>query len=192
MANNVFAVDCSLLTCDGSLGAAGKQVQYCPAFIKRSELNSLILVNPTVGTVIANWGDSLVALDFDIDNTDATDTKQKQFFGKGSIAEAEGSPVVLNDFQDYNLGDKTTATFVIYDISPETYTYWAKVKCGKIKPRGYFTTVASEIIGSATAIQFTSVNPNIIFDEGSDAVKRIEVTLIWESDTFPDVYPYPL
>ena len=189
---NISAVDCDALACDGVLGAAGTQVQYCPANIRRSQLDSVILVNPTVGTLIANWGASLVALDFDIDNTDITDVKQKQFFGKGSIAESEASEIELNSFQMYNLGDTNTATFSIYDISLDTHEYWSKVKCGKIKPLGYFTTVDSEIIGVAAGLNFTSIKPNLIFDEGKDAVKRIDVTFTWEAKTFPDVYPYPL
>lgn len=189
---NISAVDCSALDCNGVLGAAGSQVQYCPKGIKRSQLSSVILTNPTVGTLIANWGNALVALDFNIDNADATDVKQKQFFGKGSIAESESSEIELNDFQTYNLGDTNTATFSIYDIDEATHEYWSKVKCGIIKPLGYFTTVDSEIIGVAAGLNFSSIKPNLIFDEGKDAVKRIDVTFTWEAKTFPDVYPYPL
>lgn len=190
--NNVFAVDCSAIDCDSPLGAAGTQDRYCPKNVKRSQLDSVILIHPTLGTPILNWGAALVALDFDIDNTDATDTKQKQFFGKGSIAESEDSEVELNSFQLVNLGSTTSATLSIYDIDADTYTYWSKVKCGIVKPRGYFTTVDDEIIGSAVGINFSSIKPNVIFDEGKDAVKRIDVVFTWESKTFPDVYPYPL
>ena len=192
MPTNVFEINCDALDCDSPLGAAGVQDKYCPKNVKQSQLDSVILVHPTLGTLVTNWGPSLAPTDFDIDNADATDVKQKQFFGVGSIAESEDSEVEINSFQLVNLGSTTTATFTIHNIDSETYDYWRKVKCGTVKPRGYFTTVADEIIGSATAINFSSIKPNIIFDEGKDAVKKIVVVFTWESKTMPDIHDYPL
>ena len=84
---NQFGIDCSTILCpDGILGAVGVMSQNCDASVNQSEINSLLLVHPTLGTLVTNWGSGLVALDFDIDNTDATDVKQKRIFGSMNLS----------------------------------------------------------------------------------------------------------
>ena len=68
---NQFSVDCSTVPCpDGPLGAMDPQSQNCNA-VKQSEVNSLIMWHPTLGTAPTNWGPAMTPADFNIDNADS-------------------------------------------------------------------------------------------------------------------------
>lgn len=195
MANciNIFGIDCSTITCpDGLLGAADVMTSDCSANINRSEVNSVILVHPTLGTPIANWGAGMVALDFDIDNSDATDVKQKQFVGRGSFGEPETTTTTLNDFREYDITKTYTLTFTVFDIGDSTYDFMRKIECGSVTPLLYFTTVAGKIYGKDGGICPKQVRASLILDEGSDAIERWQVQFIWEAKTAPDRFDYPL
>lgn len=195
MANciNTFAVDCSTITCpSGLLGAANSMSADCSANVNRSEVNSVILVHPTLGTAITNWGAGLVALDFNIDNTDATDVKQKQFIGRGSFGEPEAITTTLNDFREYDITKTYTLTFTIFDVGDATYDFMRKIECGSVVPLLYFTTVSSKIYGKDGGICPKQVKASLILDEGSDAIERWQLQFVWEAKTAPDRYDYPL
>lgn len=188
-----FEIDCSALDCTTAHPAAAAQRRDCPTGIKRSEINSLFTLDPINGVPISNWGAGLVALDFDIDNTDATGVKQKQFFGKGNLAVDDGVAVTLNDFNSVDISKIQTLTFEIYDIAPETFNYFRSIQCGTLStPRIYFTTVSDMIYGAAEGILLTSFKVSFPLDEGEDAIEKIVITATIDDKVAPDRYDYPL
>ncbi len=188
---NAFSIDCDAQTCAAALGAASTQVQDCPANINQSEVDSVILVHPTLGTLVTNWGASLVALDFDIDNTDATDAAQKRFFGVGSVPANDVQEVTLNNFQSFGLDKTFTLTMDIFDITPATYDYFRKIQCGKVKPLLYYTTVADKIYGSSVGISPIKFNVTTPLDSGEGSLEKITIEVSWKAKTSPDRYPMP-
>ena len=98
--DNIFAIDCDTVLCPaGALGAMDVQTENCND-VNQSEVDSLIMWHPTLGVAPTNWGAGIAAIDFDIDNTDATDVKQKQLFVKGGMPASEEITKTLNSFQD--------------------------------------------------------------------------------------------
>lgn len=188
---NEFSIDCDAQTCAAALGAASAQVQDCPANINQSEVDSIILVHPTLGTLVTNWGPSLVALDFDIDNTDATDVSQKRFYGVGSVPANEVQDVTLNNFQQYSLDKTFTLTMDIFDITPTTYDYFRKIQCGKVKPLIYYTTVADKIFGSSVGISPIKFMVTTPLESGEGSLEKITIEVSWKAKTSPDRYPMP-
>jgi hypothetical protein len=190
---NQFGIDCSTILCpDGILGAVGVMSQNCDPSLNQSEINSLLLVHPTLGTLVTNWGAGLVALDFDIDNADATDVKQKRIFGSGDMPNSEPLQVTTNDFNVNTLMRTYTLNFTVFDIDSVTYDYFRKIQCSSVKPLIYFTTVAQKIKGSATGISPASFDVQTPLDRGEENVERIELTITWKSKTSPDSYDSPL
>lgn len=190
---DIFEIDCSALECDGVYAAATAQDPNCPNDVYRSEVNSIILIHPVLGTPIANWGASMTALDFDIDNADATSVKQKQFFGVGNVAEPEEVTTTLNDFSEVVLARKNTLSFEIYDVSQETRDFFRQLQCGKLpRPKLYYTTVADKIYGAEMAIPLISFKATELSEQGEDAITKWQITAIWDSKVAPDRYDYPL
>jgi hypothetical protein len=148
--------------------------------------------HPTLGTAPTNWGSSLAATDFNIDNADATEVAQKQFFGIGSIGEPEIVTTTLNDFREYVLTKIYTLTFTIFDIGSDTYDFMRKLECGVVIPYVLFTTVGQEIGGKDGGICPKSIQPSLILDEGNDAIKKWQLVITWESKTAPDMFDNPL
>lgn len=190
---NIFSVDCSSISCpSGALGAADVMTQDCSSDIKRSEVNSIILFHPTLGTdPTSNWP-TPAAVDFSIDNADATDADQKQFFGRGSLGEPEAVTTVINDFREFTLTKEYTLTFTIFDIGGDTYDYMRKLECGAVVPLLLFTTVGGEMYGNSGGICPKSIQPSLILDEGNDAIKRWQLVIKWEAQTAPDAVTNPL
>jgi len=188
---NEFSIDCDAQTCAAALGAASAQVQDCPANINQSEVDSIIMIHPTLGTPISNWGGSLVALDFDIDNTDATDVSQKRFFGVGSVPANEVQEVTLNNFQNFSIDKTFTLTMDIFDITPATYDYFRKIQCGKVKPLFWYTTVADKIYGSTTGINPIKFMVTTPLESGEGSLEKITIEVSWKAKTSPDRYPMP-
>lgn len=189
---NKFAVDCDLILCpDGSLGAAAAQTENCND-VTLSEVNSIILIHPTLGTAITNWGPALATTDFDIDNTDATDAKQKRFFVSGSMAEPEETTVTVNSFQDVVINRKYTLAVSLYNIPSETYDFIRKVQCGSVKPLFYFTTMGGKIFGKSTGIIPSKVSCSLVLGQGTDAIETVNMVFEWYAITAPDRYDNPL
>lgn len=188
---NEFTIDCDAQTCAAALGAASAQVQDCPANVFQSEVDSIIMIHPTLGTPIANWGPTLAAIDFTIDNTDATDVDQKRFFGVGSVPANEIQEVTLNNFQLYAIDKMFTLTMDIFDITANTYDYFRKIQCGKVKPLFWYTTVGGKIYGSATGISPIKFNVTTPLDSGESSLEKITIEVSWKAKTSPDRYPMP-
>lgn len=188
-----FAIDCAALDCTTLHPVAAVQLRDCPKAPNRSEVNSIILLDPINGTPITNWGSGLIATDFNIDNTDATAVAQKQFFGKGNLAVDDGVAVTLNDFKSVDLTRIQTLTFEIYDIEPATYDYFRSLQCGNLAiPKLYFTTVSDMIYGAADGILLTSFKVAFPLDEGEDGVEKIIITATIDDKVAPDRFDYPL
>lgn len=193
MATNQFAIDCDLITCPGgSLGAMGAMDISCDPNLNQSEINSLILVHPTLGTPITNWGASLVIGDFTIDNADATNVDQKRVFGQGDMPASEVVTVITNNFNENVLTRKYTLNFSVYDINAVTYDYFRKLQCSTVKPLLYFTTVAQKIKGKDGGIVLTSFKVDTPLERGPESVERIDIIATWEAKTSPDSYDSPL
>ena len=112
--DNIFAIDCDTVLCPaGALGAMDIQTENCND-VNQSEVNSLIMWHPTLGVAPTNWGAGIAAIDFDIDNTDATDVKQKQIFVKGGMPASEEVTKTLNSFQDVVINRTHTLTLELY------------------------------------------------------------------------------
>ena len=194
--NNVPQIDCANVTCVSALGAAGTQVQDCPANITQAEVNSIIAQHPTLGTAITNWPATgqtgLVAGDIVIDNTDATSVALKQFFGVGSIAAPEESLITLNDGQETVLSRKYSLVFTMWDINSATYDWLRKVQCGSIKPKLYYTDRANYGYGVDGGLTTTKWAVSFPKDTGDDAVNRAEITITWNAKNDPDRVVWPL
>ena len=193
MPTNIFAVDCDLITCPGgSLGAASAMDINCDPNLNQSEINSLIMTHPTLGDLVTNWGPGLVVGDFDIDNTDATNVKQKRFFGIGDLAASEALTVTTNNFNSNVLMRTFTLNFSIFDLSPATYDYFRKLQCSTVKPLLWFTTVAQKIKGKDGGISLTSITVDTPLERGEESVERIDIVMTWKAKTSPDSYDSPL
>ena len=192
MPTNLFGVDCDTQTCNEVFVVAAAQDANCPSRVLRSELKSIILIHPTLGTPIANWGASMVAGDFDIDNTDITSVKQRQFFGIGSVAESEDTLITLNDNNQHRLKSTYTLEFRVMDIPAATDEFFRQIECGVLRPLFYYVTVDDQIYGSATGIIPSIFKANKVMDEGDDAVVTWKFTVTWSAKVSPDNYDYPL
>lgn len=189
---NIFAVDCDLLDCpDGALGAMDAQSESCNEVIQ-SEVNSVIFWHPTLGTAPTNWGAGITALDFDIDNTDATDVKQKQIFVTGSVPEATDTEVTVNGFQTIVLSRTHTMTVNLYTFGDATYDYLRKIQCGKVKPQFDFTTNGGKLFGKDGGITPSKISANFVLNEGEESFETWTITFEWKSLTAPDRLDNPL
>lgn len=191
MASNEFAIVCPICP-DGVVGAVGVMSKDCDPELNQSEINSLILVHPTLGTLVTNWGPSLDVLDFDIDNSDANDVKQKRIFGQGDMPASESLTVTTNDFNVNTLKRTFTINFSVFDIDSVTYDYFRKLQCSTVKPLFYFTTVAQKIKGGEFAITPTSFDVQTPLERGEESVERIDLVITWKAKTSPDSYDSPL
>ena len=186
-----FEIDCSALVCGGALGAAGAMVQGCPANIELSEIDSIILWDSTISAPTANWAaDAMVIADFDIDNTDAT--KLNRFFGVGNIGESEDTEITVNNFQTVKTKSRFTLNFAITGYDNATYDYFRKIQCGTVKPYLLYTDVAGKMFGKIDGILPVAFKVTFPKDEGEEGVKRILLTISWDSKTDPDMKTSPL
>ena len=190
---NIFSIDCSSITCpDGTLGAMDAINQDCNDNIYQSEINSLIWWHPTAGADITNWGPSLAASDFDIDNTDGTDAKQKRIFGQGDLSAPEYSTVTTNNFNQVDLPSTYTVNFDIFDVGGNSYDYLRKLQCSKVKPNFVFTTVGGKIWGDGDGITPTMFRLSPILERGEESVEKWSLVITWKSHTAPDRQANPL
>ena len=189
---NIFSVDCSTLVCpDGALGAMNAQSQDC-ASVNQSEVNSLIFWHPTLGTAPTNWGAGMAAIDFNIDNTDATDVAQKQIFGVGDLPAPEFQSVVVNNFNSVDIAGTWTLNFDLYDIGDDTYDYLRKLECSKVKPQFIFSTVGGYLYGKDGGITPTQIRLSPVLERGEESVERWSLIITWKGQTAPDRVENPL
>ena len=195
---NDFAIDCAVdVVCpDGSLGAANADAINCTN-ANLAQVQSLILIHPTLGTPISNWtpGVTLQVSDFSIDNTDSTDTEQKQFFVKGGVSEPEESTTELNSFREYTLKKIYTLSFEFYNDGEgetDTYDYWRRVECGTVIPNFYYTTEGGQIFGRDGGIVPSKFSVSKVLEEGEDSVEKWVGTIQWNARVSPDRKVNPL
>ena len=190
---NIFSIDCSSITCpSGALGAMDLINQDCNDNIVQSEVNSLIWWHPELGTGITNWGPSLATGDFDIDNTDATDAKQKRIFGQGDLSAPDYSTVTTNNFNVVDLPSTYTLNFDIFDVGGDSYDYLRKLQCSKVKPAFVFTTVGGKVYGDGSGIAPTMFRLSPILERGEESVEKWSLVLTWKAHTAPDRQTNPL
>lgn len=189
--DNIGAIDCSTQTCADTLPAAAAQDQFCPENVTLSEINSLILWSAN-GTAPTNWGSSIASTDFNIDNTLSDGTSQKQFFGVGSIAEAEDSEVTLNDDQTQVVERTRTLTFTLFDLPEATYDFLRNLQCGKYRPRIFYTDRGEFIYGVDGGLVLKQFRVNFPKNTGNDAVNQAVITAVFAGLTDPDRYANPL
>lgn len=188
---NIFSVDCSTLICpDGALGAMNDQSQDC-ASVVQSEVNSIIFWHPTLGSGPAVWPPTAPS-DFDIDNTDATDVKQKQIFGIGDMPAPEFQSVVVNNFNEVDIAGTWTLNFDLFDAGSDTYDYLRKLECSKVKPQFIFSTVGGYLYGKDGGITPTQLRLSPILERGEESVEKWTFTITWKGQTAPDKVPNPL
>jgi len=189
---NIFSVDCSTVVCPaGALGAMDAAAQNCNAVVQ-SEVNSIIFWHPTLGTAPLNWGGSMVVGDFDIDNTDATDVKQKQIFGIGDMPAPEFQSVVVNNFNSVDIAGTWTLNFDLFDIGSDTYDYLRKLECSTVKPQFIFSTVGGNLYGNNGGITATQIRLSPVLERGEESVEKWSFVITWKSQTAPDRVPNPL
>lgn len=195
--DNVGSVDCSTQTCDGALSPANTQNRTCPANISQAEINTLILWNPNTGATFndnapTNWGQSIASSDFNIDNTDATDVAQKQFWGVGSIDAPENLEQTINDGQTVILDRTRTLTFTIFDIGDDTYDYFRELQCDKIRPYFIYGDLGGYLYGVDGGLVPKLFQPSNPKSSGEDAINQIQITIAFDGKTDPDRVPNPL
>ena len=190
--DNIFAIDCDTVLCPaGALGAMDVQTENCND-VNQSEVNSLIMWHPTLGVAPTNWGAGIAAIDFDIDNTDATDVKQKQIFVKGGMPASEEVTKTLNSFQDVVINRTHTLTLELYTFGDATYDYLRKLQCNKVKPLFCFTTVGGKLFGKDGGISATKFALDFLLEEGEENCEKWSITISWKSLTAPDRLDNPL
>ena len=190
--DNIFAIDCDTVLCPaGALGAMDIQTENCND-VNQSEVDSLIMWHPTLGVAPTNWGAGIAAIDFDIDNTDATDVKQKQLFVKGGMPASEEITKTLNSFQDVVINRTHTLTLELYTFGDATYDYLRKLQCNKVKPLFCFTTVGGKLFGKDEGIYATKFALDFLLEEGEENCEKWSITISWKSLTAPDRLDNPL
>jgi len=190
--DNIFAIDCDTVLCPaGALGAMDIQTENCND-VNQSEVNSLIMWHPTLGVAPTNWGAGIAAIDFDIDNTDATDVKQKQIFVKGGMPASEEVTKTLNSFQDVVINRTHTLTLELYTFGDATYDYLRKLQCNKVKPLFDFTTVGGKLFGKDGGISPVKFALDFLLEEGEENCEKWSITISWKSLTAPDRLDNPL
>ena len=190
--DNIFAIDCDTVLCPaGALGAMDVQTENCND-VNQSEVDSIIMWHPTLGVAPTNWGALIAAIDFDIDNTDATDIKQKQLFVKGGMPASEEITKTLNSFQDVVINRTHTLQLELYTFGDATYDYLRKLQCNKVKPLFCFTTVGGKLFGKDEGIYATKFALDFLLEEGEENCEKWSITISWKSLTAPDRLDNPL
>lgn len=189
---NDFAIDCDLIICpDGALGAMDAATRDCND-VTQSQIDSLILWHPTLGTPPTNWGSGILATDFNIDNTDATDVAQKRLFVSGGMPESEEITVVTNSFQEVTIKRTFTITATLYTFGGDTYDYLRKLQCNKVKPKFDFTTDGGKLFGKDGGIEPSKFALDFVLEEGEESVEKWIITIQYKAKTAPDRLDSPL
>lgn len=189
---NIFSINCANVTCpDGALGAMDIISQDCNGNINQSEVNSIILWHPTLGSGPTAWP-PLAPTDFNIDNTDITDVAQKQIFGQGDMPLPEFQSVVTNNFNSVDIAGTFTLNFDIFDVGATSYNYLRKLQCATVKPYFIFSTVGGYLYGKDGGIVPTQFRLSPVLERGEESVEKWTCTITWKSRTAPDRVENPL
>lgn len=189
---NIFAIDCDTVDCpDGALGAMDAQSESCNDVVQ-SEINSIIFWHPTLGTAPTNWGAGIAAIDFSIDNTDATDVNQKQIFVVGGMPEPEETTITTNGFQEVTLSKTFSLTATLYTFGDATFDYLRKLQCNKVKPQFVFTTAGGKLVGNDGGITPSKFTLNYVLEEGEESVEKWTFDIQFKALTAPDRLDNPL
>jgi hypothetical protein len=134
----------------------------------------------------------MVVGDFQIDNTNADDTKLKRFPIVGSSAKPEYQKQTTFSFKSVVTLKKRTFEFKIYHVDSITYDYLRRLECGKVRPNVLFETEGGFIIGGDGGMQYDEFELDPVWDEGEDAIEYWICTITVNSKNAPDRVPNPL
>lgn len=189
---NVFSIDCTALDCDTAiLGPAATITSSCLES-DLSQLGGVILWHDGVAPNPTNWGPTMVVGDFDIDNTNADDTKQKRFPIVGSSPKPEYTKQTTFGFKAVTVLKKRTISFKIYHVDSVTYDYLRRLECEKVRPNVLFETEGGYLLGKDGGIQYDDFELDPIWEEGEEAIEYWECTITFSSKNAPDRVPDPL
>ena len=189
---NIMSISCDDLVCPGGiLGAANNVSTDCLDAIL-SQIGGIIMWNPTIGTAPTNWGPSMVVTDFDIDNTDATDVKQKRFPLIGNLGKPEYQKIPTIQFKTVTALKTRSFNFKIYHVDSINYDFFRKIECGKIRPKILLETEGGFLLGKDGGIEYADIELDAIFEEGETAIEYWEGVITFKAQVSPDRVPNPL
>lgn len=189
---NIFSIDCENTVCpNGTLGAAGNFDLSCLDAVL-SQLKSIVMWHPTLGNAPTNWGPSMLVTDFDIDNTDATDAKQKRFPIIGSLGKPEYQKIPTVSFAKIVAKKTRQVNFRIYHTDDATYDFLRKVECNKVRPRFILETEGGKLLGKDGGISVSDIELDAVWNEGETEVEYWEAVWEYQSNVSPDRIPSPL
>lgn len=191
---NIMSVDCASVECPGGvLGAAADISTECLDVVL-SQIGGIIMWNPdpTLGVAPTNWGTSMAVTDFDIDNTDATGTKQKRFPLIGNLGKPEYQKIPTIQFKTVTTLKTRSFNFKIYHVNGVNYDFLRKVECGKIRPKFIMETEGGYLLGKDGGIELADIELDAIFDEGETAIEYFEGVITFKAQVSPDRVPNPL
>jgi len=187
-----MAVNCDNLECPGGiLGAAGTITTDCLE-VDLSQIGAIILWHPTLGTAPTNWGNSMAVTDFDIDNSDATDTKQKRFPLIGNLAKPEYQKISTIAFNSVTILKTRAFNFRMFHVDLTTYDFLRKVECGKIRPKFILETEGGYLLGKDGGIDFSDIELDAVWNEGETEVEYWEGVISFKTKVSPDKVLNPL
>lgn len=189
---NIMAVECDDLVCpNGLLGAAGDFNLDCLDAVL-SQLSGIIMWHPTLGTAPTNWGAGMLVTDFDIDNTDATDVKQKRFPIVGSLPKPEYQKAVTVGFKSVTILKTRSITFRLYHADSATYDFLRKVECGKVRPKLILETEGGYLLGKDGGLDFSDIELDAVWNEGETELEYWDGVIQYKSKVSPDKVLSPL
>lgn len=173
--------------CDTPLAVAVENVDpSCPPAPTLAEIDTLLLMHPTLGVPPTDWAVAGAGGWADvIDNSDLTDVKIKQLSVIGTIAAPE-RPEIIMPAQTKIQGVGTySARFEVRSLSDGIYDYLQKLQCGGVKPNIWYTSLGGYMYGQNDGIETTSITVNFIKESGEEAYDYAEILIEWRSKTDP-------
>ena len=180
--------------CDTPLAIAVETIDpSCPPAPTQSEIDTLLLMHPTIGVAPADWTVAGAGGWADvIDNSDLTDVKVKQFSVIGSVAEPERTEVEMPSQTTVSVIATYTATFQLRSLPDNIYLYLQKLQCSNIKPTIWYTSLGGYMYGSEGGIQTTSITVNFTKEAGAEAYDGANIIITWRAQTDPVRIDNPL
>ncbi|OED34296.1 hypothetical protein AB832_08025 [Flavobacteriaceae bacterium (ex Bugula neritina AB1)] len=189
--SNIFSVSCDDIICPtGALGVAANVSGDCLDAVL-SQIGGIILWHPNASPP-TNWGPTMVVGDFDIDNTDATDTKQKRFICVGNLPKPEYQKIPTIQYKTVNVLKTRSFNFKMYHIGAVNYDFLRKIECGKVRPKIILETEGGFLLGKDGGITYSDIELDAIWDEGETAIEYWEGVITFKTVNSPDRVPNPL
>ena len=192
--SNIFTIDCTGFDCDQGLPvSAGPNPSNCSIEAVDSTIDSVVLFDQINGNPATNWGPSMTALDFPIDNADATGVSMKRFVGIGSMSFTEGDTLELvSGSEKLKPGTfEFVITLPLPQVDNTMRDYFRTIECGKFIPRFYVTTTSGHVFGAANGLlPSKKVTAPMVLDEGGN--QNVVLTLSYVARISPDRFISPL